>query len=101
MIRLRGIETAQIEIEVQDEDGHSHTDTNTHTNTTLEKEFEIHGNLEMNEGESRTFKGEIRIPEECEPTYHGIITNHEWHIEADVDIPWGKDLKESKNLYIR
>ena len=101
VIWLKGVETTQMDVQVQDEDGYSRTNTETHTNQTLQEEFEVHGEIEMNEGETKTIKGTITIPENCEPTYHGIITNHEWVLEADVDIPWGKDLKQHKDLYIR
>lgn len=100
-LRLRGTETATMDVHEQDDDGMGRTVTETHSNTTLDQVFEVSGELEMQAGETKTIKGEITIPQECEPTYHGVITNHEWVLEADVDIPWGKDLKQSKNMHIR
>ena len=35
------------------------------------------------------------------PTYYGVICEHTWTLEADLDIPWGKDLKKSCSLEIR
>ncbi len=101
LLRLRGTEIARMEIQVQDENGMSRTNTESHTNTTYEQVFQVEGELDMKAGETKTIKGEITIPQECEPTYHGVITNHEWVLEADVDIPWGKDLKQSKDMRIR
>lgn len=107
LIRLRGLETCELDIEVNkiDEDGVYHGDTRTErktfTNHSIEEEIEVHGKLEMNEGESETYTGEVTVPEDAQPTYFGPLAKHEWSIEADVDIPWGKDLKETIKINVR
>lgn len=102
VVRLRGTENCRIEIETPDENSSfPRRETKTFTNTTQELEIEVGGALEMKEGESKEYSGEFMVPGDCQPTYHGVIADHRWEIEADVDVPWGKDLKQSMEVFIR
>jgi uncharacterized membrane protein len=100
LIHLRGEENTRVEIEVQEPDGTRRSDWRTFTNN-REEELEVHGALEMKEGESKAITGSVKIPADCQPTYRGVLTQHEWVIEADVDVPMGRDLKEQKKIYVR
>ncbi|MCD4783658.1 MAG: hypothetical protein K8T10_07505 [Candidatus Eremiobacteraeota bacterium] len=107
LLILRALETCELDIEVDevDEDkvshGNTRTERKTFTNYSIEENIEVHGELEMNEGESETYSGEVTIPEAAQPTYFGPLARHEWSIEADVDIPWGKDLKKIIKINVR
>lgn len=101
VVRLRGVETCRVDMSYEDEQGFKRTDTQVFTNNTKESEVELCGALEMKEGEVKTFEKEFPVPEDCQPTYYGPLTEHKWEIEADVDVPWGKDLKSAKEIMIR
>jgi len=100
LLHLRGEETTSVEVEIEDPDGTKRTDWRNFTNH-REEEFEVHGSLEMKEGETKEISGKITIPADCQPTYRGVATQHEWTLEADVDVPMGKDLKEQKKIIVR
>lgn len=101
MLRLRGTENINVEIREQNEDGSTSGGRHNVSTCTQEEEYQISGAIEMKEGDSKTFSGEIIIPQNCQPTYQGISAIHTWTIEADVDVPMGKDLKQSYEIRIR
>jgi hypothetical protein len=101
LVRLRGVETCKVDMTFEDEQGFKKTDSQVFTNTTMDNEFELCGALEMKEGEVQNYQKDLVIPPECQPTYYGPLCQHRWEIEADVDVPWGKDLKAVKEITVR
>lgn len=100
LVHLHSQESTRVEIEVTKPDGASQKEMKTFLET-KNHEFEVHGPLEMKEGETKTITGTILIPSDCQPTFTGKHTTHEWTVEADVDVPMGKDLKSLKKITVR
>lgn len=100
LVNLDGTEHTRVEFEVTKPDGTKGTDWKVFTET-RHQEYEVHGPLDMTEGQSETITGKITLPQDCQPTYHGKFTNHDWTLEADVDVPMGKDPKQTKNIVVR
>ncbi len=100
LVRIRGKEKCTLHVKYQDEGGMSQTETHETTEYTMDKEFEVCGALKMSQSETKSIRETITIPDDCQPTYFGVNCEHKWEIEADVDVPWGKDLTKTKELYI-
>lgn len=100
VIYLRGTEDCEMTIRVNDGDS-SRDEDHSISNKTMEQTFNIFGELKMKEGESKNFNGEIEIPADCLPTYIGPNARHTWTLEANVDVPWGRDLTQTMNIVIR
>lgn len=101
MVRVRGTETVRVDMEIREPDGTTRHEQKIYTNTTAEHEFQVNGEFEMKEGECNVIENEIVIPTTCMPTYRGRLATHIWNVEADVDVPMGKDLKKSFEINIR
>lgn len=101
VIRLRGREKCTMEISYRDSNAILRKKRDTQTNYTGVTEFDLCGSFEMNEGETDDVKGMIQIPQNCQPTYYGVLSEHRWIVEAEVIIPWGKNLFGSKEVIVR
>lgn len=55
----------------------------------------------MEAGESRAFRGKIRIPEEAQPTYYGKHAQHRWYLSAYLEMTIGKGLIEEREIVVR
>ncbi|MDQ7823361.1 MAG: hypothetical protein RDV48_11240 [Candidatus Eremiobacteraeota bacterium] len=100
LVHLHSQESTRVEVEVTKPEGTTQKEMKTYLET-KNHEFEVHGPLEMKEGETKTITGRILIPGDCQPTFMGTHTTHEWTVEADVDVPMGKDLKSLKTITVR
>ena len=100
LVNIDGTENVRVETEVKKPDGTTEREWKTFTEI-RHHEFEVHGPLDMKEGQSQTITGTVSIPSDCQPTFQGKYTQHQWTVEADVDVPMGKDLKVIKNITVR
>jgi hypothetical protein len=105
LLRLRGTESCDFEYSIDEKDADDITQTRkvrqTHTEYTLDKEYELHGELSMKEGENLPIIQTITLPSDCKPTYMGIACKHQWTVVAEVDVPFGADLRSEKQITIR
>jgi hypothetical protein len=98
-LTLREIETSKVDVAKLTNKKRRHEekkDIQILTQVNFEEEFPLHGDLQMSEGESRTFSGEVYFPREAKPTYIGEMVTHEWEIEALLEIPGGSLRKKRK-----
>jgi hypothetical protein len=105
LLRLRGVESCDFEHSIDEKDADGTTQTRkvreTHTEYTLDKEYELHGELNMKEGENLPLVQTVTLPSDCRPTYRGIACNHQWSVTAEVDVPFGADPRSEKQIIIR
>ena len=100
-IRLIDKETCKMTEKVRDFSGHMSPKEFTQTRKLYDKNIEVCGPLEMSEGETKEFTGEVNIPMEIQPTYRGMLAHHLWYIEAVLDTPWGKDLVKRNDFVVK
>ena len=62
-----------------------HTVSN--TKVSYENKIQISGALELKEGQSYDFQGQIELPQNVNPTLRGSLINHVWEVQAGLDMP--------------
>lgn len=106
LVRLRGVETISYEVPVEEKDASGNVinhrnEKKTLAAETLMKEYEVHGELNMTEGQTQPIIQFITLPQECKPTYMGINCTHQWTLEGEIDVPWGADVRAKRDITIR
>jgi hypothetical protein len=58
-------------------------------------------NLTLAPGEPFDRRGRITLPEDAEPTYHGVEAQHVWRVRARALLPFGEDLTQEQEITVR
>jgi Arrestin (or S-antigen), C-terminal domain len=66
----------------------------------LNQKDEICGEMVLAPGDSKEFDYELPLPGDLPPTYMGKHVKNYYHMRVQVDVPWGVDLRESKDVPI-
>jgi hypothetical protein len=81
-VAVRAVETVKIE---HRSDGGSR-ETIEDTETTFSQEFPITGPLQLPGNSMQEWQGQIMLPTNVQPTYHGKHAKHEWSVLAALDV---------------
>ena len=100
-VHAQGVASASYSEQLQDERGRPiHTQCN-YSDYTLKEESEICGEMELAQGESKSFEYEVKLPESLPATYAGENIRNTYYLKVHVDIPWGVDLRETEEFEIQ
>ncbi|CAN5888515.1 hypothetical protein BH11MYX2_BH11MYX2_16310 [soil metagenome] len=53
----------------------------------FETRIQIAGPLEMKDGQTYSFDGQLELPVNSSPTFRGQLINHLWEVQAGLDMP--------------
>lgn len=84
-VAVRAVET--VDLVHRDRDGAPGDKDRVHdTETTFSQEFVISGPAQLAAGSQNEWRGQIVIPPNAQPTYHGKHAKHEWQFLAALDV---------------
>ncbi|HEY4176961.1 MAG TPA: hypothetical protein VGM90_09030 [Kofleriaceae bacterium] len=55
--------------------------------TSYETRIQIAGPLDIKEGQTYNFEGQLELPINSSPTFRGQLINHLWEVQAGLDMP--------------
>jgi len=55
--------------------------------TSFETRIQISGPLDIKDGQTYNFDGQLELPVNSSPTFRGQLINHLWEVQAGLDMP--------------
>lgn len=83
-VAARAVET--VSLVHRDRDQRGDRDRVHDTETTFSQEFVIHGAVQLAADSTHEWRGEISLPSNVQPSYHGKHAKHEWAVLAAIDV---------------
>jgi hypothetical protein len=84
-VDLRGWEEVKVKNTGPNQSGFSTTSSSTH-----DKAIQISGDFVLAPNETKTFEGQVQVPNGLQPTYNGPNAKHQWEIRGRIEA-WGND----------
>ena len=76
----------RIKMTVRDEDDRSDRDHINKTWESFSQEFLLTGPLELEANSQHEWRGQVRLPNNSQPSYQGRNANHVWEFQAGLDM---------------